>query len=236
VMKWPAIARLLERRRAELDRYDAFWFPDDDLSIGAAAVERLFDAFRALDLWLGHPALAEGSYFSHPVTLENRSFAARYTNFAEVMAPVFSRRALELCRPSFGETVSGWGLDRAWPRILGDPRDRIAILDLAPVIHTRPVGGGAWYAGLPETPLQEEARLAARYGVVPPFRILQYGGIPREAGPRPEAAIPAGAGFLWRVVRGAPRSQWGSGRFWRRQWRSVRGGAPPDASAQERAR
>jgi hypothetical protein len=233
-MKWPGVGRLLSAREADLARYGAVWFPDDDVSIDTAGVERMFALVHELGLWLAQPSLDPRSYFSHPVTLTNRSFVVRYTNFVEVMAPVFSREALERCRPTFGESVSGWGLDRVWPRVLGDPRDRVGILDAVPMIHTRPVGGGTWYASLPASPLEEEARIAARYGLVPPFRIRQYGGVPAGAAARREAAIPAGAGFLWRVARGAPRSQWTSGRFWRRHWRSVR--AVPGEGAQAGAR
>ena len=224
-LKWQGMTRLLAEHGDEVLAYDAVWFPDDDVSIAAAEVDRLFQAFHALDLWLAQPALGDGSYYSHPITLANGSFTARYTNFVEVMAPIFSRSALRACGPSFGGSVSGWGLDRVWPRILGAPRDRIAILDAVPMVHAHPVGGGSWYASLPVPPKEEEARVAARYGLAPPFRIFQFGGVPREAGTRREAAIPSDLRFLWRIARGAPRSQWMNGKFWRRHWKSARGGA-----------
>jgi hypothetical protein len=223
-MKWQGMARLLAERRAEVLAHDAVWFPDDDLSLGPAAVERLFEAVHALDLWLAQPALTEDSHVSHPVTLHHRGFTVRFTNFVEVMAPAFSRSALERCMGTFGESISGWGLDRVWPTLLGGPADRIAIVDAVQMRHTKPVAGGAWYAALAEPPHEEAARLQARYGVPIPFTVRQYGGIGVEAGLRRDAPIPAGAAFLWRLVRGAPRSKrWSTG-HWRRLWRSVRDG------------
>jgi len=223
-MKWQMMARHLGERRAEVLAYDAVWFPDDDLAIDAPAVELLFALVHGLGLWLAQPCLGEGSHASHPVTLENRSFTVRFSNFVEVMAPVLSRHGVERCGPTFGDSVSGWGLDRVWPRMLGDPRDRIAVVDAVPMVHTQPVGGGSWYARLPIPPEEEERAVAARRGVTPPFVIRQYGGIPREAGADPAAGLAAGARFLWRIARGAPASQRWKGRFWRRQCRSVRAG------------
>jgi hypothetical protein len=49
-------------------------------------------------------------------------------------------RALRLCLGSFRDSVSGFGLDHLWPALLGGARSRIAIIDAAGVIHTRPLG------------------------------------------------------------------------------------------------
>jgi len=219
--KWPGIARLLEARAAEVARYDAIWFPDDDLALGPADVERLFEVFHALGLSLAQPALADGSYFSAAVTLACPAFVVRYTNFAESMAPVLSREALARVRGTLAESDSGWGVDWIWPRLLGDPTDRIAIVDAVEVLHTRRVGSGAWYGTLAERPAAEARRLAGRYGVPVPFVFRQYGGIPSGAGLRRDAVLPAGPAFMWRLLRHGPRSQRLRGWFWRRQWRSV---------------
>lgn len=220
-MKWPGIARLLEANAAEAARYDAIWFPDDDLALGPADVERLFEVFHALGLSLAQPALADGSYFSAALTLRCPAFVARYTNFAEVMAPILSRDAVARFKESMAESSSGWGLDWIWPHLLGDPTDRIAVVDAVEVLHTKPVAGGAWYQALAERPGDEARRLSAKYGVPLPFAFRQYGGIPAEAGLRRDAVLPAGPAFLWRLVRHGPRSQRLRGWFWRRQWRSV---------------
>lgn len=220
-VKIPRVARLLRESEGELDRYDAIWFPDDDLALSAGDVDRLFAAFHALGLWLAQPALRGGSHWAHAITLESRRFFARYTNFVEAMAPLFSRDALRTCAGTFSETVSGWGLDLVWPRLLGDPPDRVAIVDAVPVLHTRPVATAAWYSDLRTEPSEEKRALAARHGVTLPHPLLHYGGIPREAGPDPAATIPPGPRFAARVVLGAPREAWAVRRFWSRQLQAV---------------
>jgi hypothetical protein len=223
-VKIQRMAQLLAEHSDALRGYDAIWFPDDDL----ATVERLFEIFHALDLSIAQPALADGSYYSHEITLENRAFSVRFTNYVEPMAPVFSRAALETCRRTFAESFSGWGLDYVWPKLLGHPRDRIAIIDEAPVLHTRPVGVSAWYRGLKLDPMAELVATAARYGIRLPHRLVHYGGLPR--GPVDRAAfLPLGAAFAARVVSGAPPRMRGTRRYWNRQlhamyhgWRELR--------------
>jgi hypothetical protein len=220
-VKIPRIARLLRESADELDRYDAIWFPDDDLALTPADVDRLFAAFRALGLSLAQPALRAGSHYAHAITLESRAFFARYTNFVEPMAPLFSREALRACAPTFSESVSGWGMDLVWPKLLGDPRDRIAIVDAVAVLHTRPIATSAWYERLHVDPGEEKRAMAARHGVVLPHHLVHYGGIPREAGPDPAAVIPPGLRFAARVVRGAPRQAWPVRRFWNRHLQAI---------------
>ncbi len=220
-VKIPRVARLLRESAADLARYDAIWFPDDDLALSPADVDRLFAAFHALDLSLAQPALREGSHYSHAITLESRRFFARYTNFVEPMAPVFSRAALRACAHTFSESVSGWGMDLVWPMLLGDPADRIAILDAVPVLHTRPVASSAWYERLQVDPGEEKRAMAARYGIALPHHLVHSGGIPRAAGPDPSAAIRPGLRFAALVLRGAPRQAWPVRRFWNRQLQAI---------------
>jgi hypothetical protein len=210
--KWPRIAALIAERPDVFDAYDAVWFPDDDLVIDAAATERFFDVFHQARLSLAQPGLADGSYFSHELTIAHSTFSLRYTNFVEVMAPAFSREALRACAPTFGLSKSGWGLDYAWPRVLGDPRDAIAIVDATPMLHMRPVGGGGSYVW-PEA--EAEARdLAARYGTTVPYPYRQYGGKKRRRGGGPGGGVRTGLLFLARLGLGAPRSQRWRARYW----------------------
>ena len=69
---------------------------------------------------------------------------------------------------SFGESVSGWGLDLLWPHLLGRPLDKIAVLDAAAVVHTRAVGSGLAYRRYKELgmePSDELRRILRRYGL-----------------------------------------------------------------------
>jgi hypothetical protein len=147
--------------------YDYIWLPDDDLAAEQSTIENLFESMARLDLALAQPALSWTSYFSHPVTLRHPSFRLRMTNFIEIMAPCFHRPFLETCLPTFGENMSGWGLDWVWPRMLLPDRQRCAIIDNVVVTHTRPIGGPTYdrlrAAGI--TPRAEGEALLRRFGI-----------------------------------------------------------------------
>jgi hypothetical protein len=210
--KWPRVAALRAADPSVFERYDAVWFPDDDLAIDGAAVERFFAVFHAAKLSLAQPALADGCYWSHELTLAHRSFALRYTNFVEVMAPAFSRDALRACAPTFGASKSGWGLDYAWPRVLGNPVDAVAIVDATPMVHTRPVGGAGAYV-LAEAGAEVEA-LAKLYGFPLPFEYRHFGGAKLRRDGAAGARVGGGLPFLARLALGAPRSQRWRARYW----------------------
>ena len=71
---------------------------------------------------------------------QNPDCLLRFTTFVELMAPLFSRDALRKCAATFAGNKSAWGVDFAWTSILGRPSNGIAIIDAAPVRHTRPIG------------------------------------------------------------------------------------------------
>jgi hypothetical protein len=95
------------------------------------------------------------------------SFSARFTDFVELMGPVFSRRFLERCLPTFDANLSGWGLSFVWPRMLGEGLQRCAIIDDATVTHTRPFGGPTYdlLRRLGRNPLDEFRELMRRHGL-----------------------------------------------------------------------
>jgi hypothetical protein len=211
--KWPRLADLLARDPAVFDAYGAIWVPDDDLAIDADGVERFLEIFHREGLSLAQPALADGCFWSHELTLAVRTYAVRFTNFVEVMAPAFSREALRACAPTFALSKSGWGLDYVWPRLLGDPPDRVGIVDATPMVHTRPVGGGGAYVF---KEAEEEAHaLTARHGVSLPFRYRQLGGVTRGRGGERGARIRGGLRFYARLLAGAPPSQRWRTAYWR---------------------
>jgi hypothetical protein len=91
---------------------------------------------------LAQPALGLGSYVAYEITLQRPQMTLRFTTFVEIMAACFSHRALELCLPYFDATISSWGPNHLFPRLLEYPKSGIAIIDETPVIRTRPVGSG----------------------------------------------------------------------------------------------
>ncbi|MDA8329101.1 MAG: DUF707 domain-containing protein [Betaproteobacteria bacterium] len=121
--------------------YDQIWLPDDDIMTSWADINRLFAICRRHELDLAQPALLMNGNISHQVTVHNPVFSLRYTNFVEVMCPLFSREGLQICHPVFNGSISGWGLDYIWPHLLGGVSSKVAIIDDVIVVHTRPVGG-----------------------------------------------------------------------------------------------
>lgn len=202
--KWPALHDHIRDETELVRRYEAVWFPDDDVLMDAPAVSRMFELFAAFRLSLAQPSLTLDSHFSHSAVLRDPSYLVRYVNFVEVMAPVFSSSALRLLHPTFAKSRIGWGLDLLWPQLLArEPGDhRIGLIDAAPMTHTRPVGGGDIYVGREGVREADIDRLAALYPGVDLDMTRQralfsvHGGV-REIGPR----SPAWARILGRIHR-----------------------------------
>lgn len=135
-------AECLDKLGSRIDQYDWFWLPDDDLAADLPTINRFFELVAQYDLDLAQPALDEGSYVSHEITVRRPHMRLRHTSFVEVMAACFSRKALDLCAPHFRATASSWGQDLLFPKLLGYPERGVAVIDETPVVHTRPVGRG----------------------------------------------------------------------------------------------
>jgi hypothetical protein len=164
--KWPPLHRLLGSDALDWSGYEYVWLPDDDLATDGDQVSAMFDMASALGVSIAQPSLSWRSYFSHEITLNNPAFSARYTNFVEVMAPVFSRSFLHRVIDTLGMSESGWGLDHVWPYLVTDPLRDCAIIDAVQVTHTRPVGGPN-YAALSgrKSPHEEMHAVLARFGL-----------------------------------------------------------------------
>lgn len=160
--KYPALHRQLVERAIEWKSYDWIWLPDDDLDANTDSINRLFELCAQYQLPVAQPALTPDSYFSHGITLHNRYFRLRYTNFVEAMGPCFERAYLERCLPIFAESLSGWGTDHIWSQMV-PPGRRAAILDAVQVRHTRPIGGPI-YTAAGVDPSQEMRALLQKHG------------------------------------------------------------------------
>ncbi len=179
--------------------YERVWLPDDDLATEQDQIDRMFAAADAAGLELAQPSLDWRSHYSFGITLQSPSFALRYTDLIEVMAPCFTRAFLEHSLPTFDQNLSGWGLSFVWPHLLGHATRRAAIVDLVTVTHTRPVGGPAYdrlrARGI--SPAREKAELLARYGLPPRPEPHVLGAIDRDG----HALDPARAPDLGRLRR-----------------------------------
>jgi hypothetical protein len=159
--------------------YTHVWLFEDDLYLPLDSLLVTQETIARHRLVLAAPALAPESFASWPITVRNESFALRFTVFVEIMAPIMSRDFLARALPHFIEGHTGWGFEWLWRTFLDEMGAHAAILDDAPVVHTRPVGGGALYQG--EDHIQRGVRDAAalfdKFGIdhkARPFRNL-YG-------------------------------------------------------------
>ena len=147
------LEELYFRRGFAFGDYAHIWFPDDDLRFddGDGGIESLFEAARAVRADVFQPAI-KNEHFSESWESTRRidgAFAHR-TNIVEIMAFGFSGEAFEkallAALHTFEFMKSGWGIEPIWMKI-GEAvlrrRLRTFVFDAVPIIHTRPVGGGA---------------------------------------------------------------------------------------------
>lgn len=175
--KWPRLYKVMKEYGEEIFKYDAIWIPDDDISTDCHEINKMFELFMKYQLSLAQPALTTDSYYSHKITLVKKKYKLRYTNFVEVMIPLFSSEALRLCWETFEKSPSGWGLDSIWPVILGGPNQKIAIIDQYPMKHTRPVGSGTLYKDIENSPYADLKQLCKEYNLSIPFDYQIYGKV-----------------------------------------------------------
>ncbi|MBN1848825.1 MAG: DUF707 domain-containing protein [Deltaproteobacteria bacterium] len=119
--------------------YDFFFLADDDLDMSTERINGLFRLAEVFGLDLCQPSLSHQSYCSWAITLwcGDPKVVLRYTDFVEIMCPLFSRRGISLCLETFGKNSVGMGLDFVWPKLLGFKN--MAIIDRIRVTHGRPM-------------------------------------------------------------------------------------------------
>jgi len=168
--KWSGVFQLLSDWDGWRE-YGYIWLPDDDLLADAGTINRLFELSAEFDANISAPALSEDSYFSHPISMKNRSFQARAVTFIEIMMPCFKCEVMERMLPVIGDsrTGFGWGLDYVWPHLLQNRG--LLVFDSITVRHTRP-------AGINQTPevvvpgMAEMQGIVGRAGAVPAWKTL----------------------------------------------------------------
>jgi hypothetical protein len=142
--------------------YDRIWLPDDDLLVSGSDINRMFHLSRKYGLDLSQPSLRNSPdcHINHPITAQRPGSDVRLEPFVEIMAPLFSARALKICVGSIRDAVSGYGLDHLWPSFLGKPKTRMGIIDAVSIVHTRPIGATYDVRGA----IAEQAGLWKAYG------------------------------------------------------------------------
>lgn len=155
----------LFRGDSPLRDYETVWFADDDLLASGIGINLMFHQFRKFGLDLAQPALLDGEncFPNDPLAIRQEGSDVRLEAGAEILWPIFSRRALRICIGSMQDAESGYGLSRLWPAFLGHPRGRIGIIDVGAVAHTRPIG----YSYDIRRALGEQSALYEAYGYQP---------------------------------------------------------------------
>lgn len=148
-----------------LSKYDRVWLPDDDIDGDTQSINQLFQLCEKHRLKVAQPAIRNGELSYESFRCDSR-FEVRYSPYVEVMCPVLRGDALMEALPTFHESISSWGLDWIWSKKCG--YREMAIIDAAPMDHTRPIGTGLLYKQLAKkgvTPNDELRSIRHRYGI-----------------------------------------------------------------------
>lgn len=136
------IYKKLIEQRGLLDQYDWIWMPDYDVHLEINEIERMFKIAQDYNLNICQPSLTHDSYYSFPLVLNDPMKFMRYTNYVEIMCPLFKTEALKRVLWTFTVTYSGWSQDFLWARELN--YERLAIIDDIQAEHVKPVESQHW--------------------------------------------------------------------------------------------
>lgn len=120
----------------EVQNYTAYWFLDYDIEFEEKFIIDIIEEGlkENLDIW--QPALDNKSYTKWKVLYKlPHRIGIRRTNFIEVMAPIFSSNGLRKCIETFDESISTWGLDFVWSKLLRG--ENMGVSDTYCMSHTK---------------------------------------------------------------------------------------------------
>jgi hypothetical protein len=170
--KWHLIKSFIQDNLNFISQYSYIWCPDDDILISSDNINKLFELANVYGLWICQPSMT--GYVSHEITKPISNNLLRYTNFVEILAPLFNLDSLLKLYNTFDLTNSGWGYDWIWPHLLENPKDKIAIIDEITIEHTRPLGKNYSKERFPIPPNVEMDRLLNQYNINSNFITYSY--------------------------------------------------------------
>lgn len=135
--------QIYQKHKDLIDQYDAILVPDDDILFDAVGINKFFAMFHKYNLQVAQPAIM--GWMSLPITAVRFDTILRYVNCVEIMTPCFSKSAFQVCKETFMENRTNWGIEWIWFKLLGQPKDKFAIVDDVTAIHTRPCFYGDTY-------------------------------------------------------------------------------------------
>ncbi|WP_194539865.1 DUF707 domain-containing protein [Pseudovibrio japonicus] len=136
--KWTGIFSFFRTYPEVLNKYEYFWFPDDDIQTTPEDADRFLEIVKREGFQLAQPALEPDSYYAHRITLANPLLSFRRTNFVELMMPILHRDLLLKVLPLFEGRHFAQGLDYMWHQLSRNPERDVAIIDETPMGHRRP--------------------------------------------------------------------------------------------------
>ena len=167
--KWPCISTLIAPL---VDKYDAFCFLDNDISITTTDLNNLFEIGSVCGLSLWQASLTKESTEWWKFLYHQNGHVLREVPLVEMMMPCFSRETLKLCLDTFTENHSGWGIDLLWSKMLADRR--LVVVDAIQASHVRPVQSHKWVLPGCVTSAQERDKLYAKYNLRMPDATRGY--------------------------------------------------------------
>jgi len=133
--KWQLVRVMLQR--INWRSYEYIWIPDDDLEMRRDLILAMFEIASKFGVLLGQPSQEGGHLSWSKVLLRNPVLRLHFTNFVEIMAPLFRVDALEAAWPTLDsdDRKAGHGMDFIWPPLLN--LSHVAVFDATPMRHTR---------------------------------------------------------------------------------------------------
>jgi hypothetical protein len=158
--KFEKFKKYVDSKTICVEDYDAFWIADDDIRIKQIDLLKFFDVFFQHNLEIAQPGCL-GYAMGKQIVRRDSRYTLRYSNYVDGMAPMFSRHALRKCLHTFEGSESGRGIDHVWAALLGNPLDKIAVIDESLMVHMKP--SGKYYARFENSIQEQYGRIKQRY-------------------------------------------------------------------------
>lgn len=133
--KYPTLYSILEEN-PQLLEYEYIWMPDDDIEIRDNTINNLFELASKYNLDMAQPSIIPKNY-TWPVTVHQEGTILRYCSMVEIMCPMFKGSILKELHHTLKVSKTGWGLEGIWSKLLGWPKDKIAVIDSILVEHVK---------------------------------------------------------------------------------------------------
>lgn len=154
------------------EQYDSIMVMDDDILIGTAGLNRLFDLRKELDLWVLQPAFRIVGKISWNITRVRPTTRLRFTNFVEMACPLFRRDKLDAFMAVYDPELVGFGVDWWFLSVVGSDLDgHVAIVDEVTCVNPQDrLKGGVREIDRLQSKVDRQVvweRLRTRHGITP---------------------------------------------------------------------